>query len=141
MRPTIEVDLDQAMIEKEPVTVILSEKGWIRALKGHVEDLAKLEFKQGDGLKRAVKAQTTDKLLVLATNGKVFTLEASQLPGGRGHGEPVRLMIELEENHDVAEVFVARARAQAARSPRPPATASSCRRTSASPRPARASRC
>ena len=55
-RPTIEVDLDQAMIEKEPITVILSEKGWIRALKGHVDDLAKLEFKQGDELKRAVKA-------------------------------------------------------------------------------------
>ena len=103
--PEIEVDLDEAMIEKEPVTVVLSDKGWIRALKGHVEDLAKLEFKQGDGLKRAVHAQTTDKILVLATNGKVFTLEASQLPGGRGHGEPVRLMIELEENHDIAELF------------------------------------
>ena len=103
--PEIEVDLDQAMIEKEAVTVVLSEKGWIRALKGHVDDLAKLDFKQGDGLKRAVKAYTTDKILVLATNGKIFTLEASQLPGGRGHGEPVRLMIELEENHDFAEIF------------------------------------
>ena len=112
--PEIEVDLDQAMIEKEAVTVVLSEKGWIRALKGHVDDLAKLDFKQGDGLKRAVKAYTTDKILVLATNGKIFTLEASQLPGGRGHGEPVRLMIELEENHDVAEMFALRARAQAA---------------------------
>ena len=103
--PEIEVDLDQAMIEKEAVTVVLSEKGWIRALKGHVDGLAKLDFKQGDGLKRAVKAYTTDKILVLATNGKIFTLEASQLSGGRGHGEPVRLMIELEENHDVAEIF------------------------------------
>jgi topoisomerase-4 subunit A len=101
----VETELAEAMIDKEPVTVVLSEKGWIRALKGHVDDLAKLDFKQGDGLKRAVKAYTTDKILVLATNGKIFTLEASQLPGGRGHGEPVRLMIELEENHDVAEIF------------------------------------
>jgi len=104
--PAIEVDLDQAMIEKEPITVILSEKGWIRAMKGHMDDFAKLEFKQGDSLLRAVKAQTTDKLLVLATNGKVFTLPADQLPGGRGHGEPVRLMVDLEENHAFVEVFV-----------------------------------
>lgn len=104
--PAIEVDLDQAMIEKEPITVILSEKGWIRAMKGHMEDFSKLEFKQGDQLLRAVKAQTTDKMLVLATNGKVFTLPADQLPGGRGHGEPVRLMVDLEENHAFVEVFV-----------------------------------
>jgi topoisomerase-4 subunit A len=104
--PEIEVDLDQAMIEKEPITVILSEKGWIRALKGHQEDLSKLDFKQGDSMKRAVKASTTDRLLLFATNGKFFTLEASQLPGGRGHGEPVRLMFDLEENHDLVELFV-----------------------------------
>jgi topoisomerase-4 subunit A len=104
--PVIEVDLDQAMIEKEPITVILSEKGWIRAMKGHQDDLAKLEFKQGDQLLRAVKAHTTDKLLLLATNGKVFTLTGDQLPGGRGHGEPVRLMVDLEENHAFAEVWV-----------------------------------
>jgi topoisomerase-4 subunit A len=104
--PAIEVDLEQAMIEKEPITVILSDKGWIRAMKGHMDDLAKLEFKQGDGLKRAVKAQTTDKLLLLASNGKVFTLTGDQLPGGRGHGEPVRLMVDLEENHDFVEIFV-----------------------------------
>ncbi len=104
--PAIEVDLEQAMIEKEPITVILSEKGWIRAMKGHMDDLAKLEFKQGDQLLRAVKAHTTDKLLLLATNGKVFTLTGDQLPGGRGHGEPVRLMVDLEENHAFVEVFV-----------------------------------
>ena len=103
--PEIAVDLEQAMIEKEAVTVVLSEKGWIRALRGHVDDLAKLDFKQGDGLKRAFPAYTTDKVLFIATNGKVFTLEANALPGGRGHGEPVRLMIDLEENHDVAEAF------------------------------------
>ncbi len=104
--PTIDVDLEQAMIEKEPITVILSEKGWIRTLKGHQDDLAKLEFKQGDGLKRAIKASTTDKFIVFATNGKFFTLEAGQLPGGRGHGEPIRLMVDLEENNDFVEMFV-----------------------------------
>ena len=104
--PEIDVDLDAALVEKEPITVILSEKGWIRALKGHQDDLSKLDFKQGDSLKRAVKAMTTDKLVLFATNGKFFTLEASQLPGGRGHGEPVRLIVDLEENQDFAECFV-----------------------------------
>jgi topoisomerase IV subunit A len=103
--PSIDVDLDAALIDKEPITIVLSDKGWVRALKGHVDDLGKLEFKQGDKLKRALKAHTTDKLLLLATNGKIFTLEASLLPGGRGQGEPVRLMIDLEENHDVADAF------------------------------------
>jgi topoisomerase-4 subunit A len=104
--PDIEIDIEQALIEKEPITVILSEKGWIRALKGHPEDLSKLEFKQGDDLKRAVRAFTTDKLLVFTTNGKFFTLEGNTLPGGRGHGEPVRLMVDLEENHDIVDLFV-----------------------------------
>jgi topoisomerase-4 subunit A len=75
-------------------------------MKGHQDDLSKLEFKQGDQLLRAVKANTTDKLLLLATNGKVFTLAGDQLPGGRGHGEPVRLMVDLEENHAFAEIWV-----------------------------------
>jgi topoisomerase-4 subunit A len=104
--PAVTLDLGQAMIEKEPITVILSEKGWIRALKGHVEDLSKLDFKEGDALKRAVKASTTDKLLVFATNGKFFTLSGDELPGGRGHGEPLRLMVDLEENHDFVDMFV-----------------------------------
>ncbi len=104
--PEIEIDLDQAMVEKEPITVILSEKGWIRALKGHLEDFSKLEFKQGDKLKRAVKASTTDKILLFATNGKFFTLTGAELPGGRGQGEPVRLMVDLEESHDLIELFV-----------------------------------
>jgi topoisomerase-4 subunit A len=104
--PDVDIDLEAALVEKEPITVILSEKGWIRALKGHQDDLSKLDFKQGDKLKRAIKASTTDKLVLLATNGKFFTLEASALPGGRGHGEPVRLMIDLEENHDIVEMFV-----------------------------------
>ena len=104
--PVIEIDLGQAMIEKEPITVILSEKGWIRAMKGHQDDLSKLDFKQGDQLMRAIKAFTTDKILLLASNGKVFTLAGDQLPGGRGHGEPVRLMVDLEENHAFVEAWV-----------------------------------
>ncbi len=104
--PTIEFDLDQALVEKEPVTVILSDKGWIRTMKGHLEDTSKLDFKQGDELKHAIQAYTTDKLVLFATNGKFFTLEVSQLPGGRGHGEPVRLMIDMEENTDFVEVFI-----------------------------------
>lgn len=104
--PEITVDLDEALAEKEPVTVILSEKGWIRAMKGHLDDLSKLDFKQGDELKQSVKAMTTDKLILFATNGRFFTLDANQLPGGRGHGEPVRLMVDLEENHDFVEMFV-----------------------------------
>ena len=103
--PTIEVDLDAALMEKEPITVILSEKGWIRAMKGHMEDTSKLEFKQGDGLRWVLPAHTTDKLLLFATNGKFYTLEAGQLPGGRGHGEPVRLMVDLEENTDFVALF------------------------------------
>ena len=103
--PTIDVDLSSALIEKEPITVILSDKGWIRALKGHQDDLTKIEFKQGDGLRRAVKAQTTDKLILLGTNGRFYTLDANTLPGGRGHGEPVRLMVDIEETSDFAEMF------------------------------------
>jgi len=104
--PEIAVDLDEVLTEKEPITVILSDKGWIRAMRGHPDDLSKLDFKQGDGLRRAVRAMTTDKLILFATNGRFFTLDASQLPGGRGHGEPVRLMVDLEENHDFVELFV-----------------------------------
>ncbi|MBS0244420.1 MAG: DNA topoisomerase IV subunit A, partial [Proteobacteria bacterium] len=106
--PTVDVDLDAALIEKEPITVVLSEKGWVRALKGHQDDLSKLDFKQGDAFKRAIKASTTDKILVFATNGKFYTLEASQLPGGRGHGEPLRLMVDVEETADFVEMFVHR---------------------------------
>jgi topoisomerase-4 subunit A len=104
--PTVEIDLDQVLVEKEPITIVLSEKGWVRALKGHQDDLSKFDFKQGDGLKRAVKAMTTDKVLVFATNGKFYTLDASQLPGGRGHGEPLRLMVDIEETADFVEIFV-----------------------------------
>ena len=104
--PQIDVSIEDALIEKEPVTVVLSEKGWIRALKGHDADLSKLAFKTDDALKYAIKGQTTDKIVLFATNGKFYTLEANALPGGRGHGEPVRLMIDLDEADDILEGFM-----------------------------------
>ena len=104
--PEVEVDIATAMIEKEPVTVVLSGKGWIRAMRGHLDDTTGLQFKEGDALKRARPASTTDTLVLFATNGKFYSLGADKLPGGRGNGEPVRLMIELEENHDIVEMFV-----------------------------------
>ncbi len=95
--PTRDIPLE-AMIEREPITVILSQRGWIRAMRGH-NDLASpeaLKFKEGDGPAFAFHAQTTDKLLLAAENGRFFTLAADKLPGGRGFGEPVRAMIDLD---------------------------------------------
>jgi topoisomerase-4 subunit A len=95
--PTRDIPLE-AMIEREPITVILSRRGWIRALKGHV-DLASTDaakFKEGDGPAFAFHAQTTDKLLLAAANGRFYTLAADKLPGGRGFGEPVRLVVDIE---------------------------------------------
>ncbi|MBB3446437.1 DNA topoisomerase IV subunit A [Sinorhizobium sp. B11] len=98
--------VQHAMIEKEPITVVVSEKGWIRALKGHISDTSTLAFKEGDGLKVAFPAQTTDKILIVTTGGKVFTLGGDKLPGGRGHGEPLRIMIDMENDQDVLTAFV-----------------------------------
>ena len=109
MPDTADIDLTQAMVEREPVTVVISKKGWIRALKGHVQDLSTLSFKGDDGLRTAFFSETTSKILVMATNGKVFTLEASKLPGGRGFGDPIRLMIELEESAEIVAAFPYRA--------------------------------
>jgi topoisomerase-4 subunit A len=100
---------EAAMIEREPITVILSEKGWIRALRGHTTDIDEKGFKTGDRLKLAIHAETTDKLLLLSTGGKVFTLGGDKLPGGRGQGEPVRLMVDIEEGQDIVDLFVYRA--------------------------------
>jgi topoisomerase-4 subunit A len=105
MPDTADIDLTQAMVEREPVTVVISKKGWIRALKGHVQDLSTLSFKGDDGLRTAFFSETTAKILVMATNGKVFTLEASKLPGGRGFGDPIRLMIDLEESAEIVAAF------------------------------------
>ena len=98
--------IQQAMIEKEPITVVISEKGWIRALKGHIADTATLTFKEGDGLKIAFPAQTTDKILIVTTGGKAFTLGGDKLPGGRGHGEPLRIMVDMDNDQAVLTAFV-----------------------------------
>lgn len=98
----------QALIEREPITVVVSEKGWIRALKGHLTELGGLQFKAGDKLQLSFKAETTDKLMVLADNGKIFTLGADKLPGGRSMGEPIRLMVDMDDGADVVDVFVHR---------------------------------
>ncbi len=101
-------DIMEAMIEREPITVVVSQKGWIRALKGHLDDHAKLDFKTDDKLKIAFKAETTDKIIVFSTGGRFFTLEASKLPGGRGAGEPIRLQCDMDQDQDVLAVFVHR---------------------------------
>jgi topoisomerase-4 subunit A len=98
-------DIAGAMIEREPVTVVVSEKGWIRALKGNVEDLGALQFKGDDKLSVSFFAETVSKILVLASDGRIFTLEVSKLPGGRGQGEPIRLMADIAEGETIIAVF------------------------------------
>ncbi|RTL90059.1 MAG: DNA topoisomerase IV subunit A [Hyphomicrobiales bacterium] len=102
---TVDLDLAEAMIEREPITVVVSKKGWIRALKGHVQDLSSMQFKSDDELDTSFFAQTTTKILALASNGKAYTLDASKLPGGRGHGEPVRLFADIDEGADLVRVM------------------------------------
>ncbi len=99
-------DINMAMVEREPVTLVLSEKGWIRAMRGHIADFKTLNFKDGDKLKFAIHAETTDKLLIMSTLGRFYTLGADKLPGGRGHGEPIRVMVDMEPGVDVAHFFV-----------------------------------
>ncbi|WP_293679012.1 DNA topoisomerase IV subunit A [uncultured Phenylobacterium sp.] len=98
----------EAMIVREPITVILSDRGWIRAAKGRVEDPSELKFKEGDKLAFLVPAETTDKLLIFASDGRFFTLACDKLPGARGHGEPLRLMIDLDDRVGLVDVFVHR---------------------------------
>ncbi|WP_068008450.1 DNA topoisomerase IV subunit A [Pseudovibrio axinellae] len=99
-------EIHQAMIEKEPITVVISEKGWIRTLKGHVQDVTNLTFKQGDQLHMSFHAETTSKVLIFTSGGKFYTLGADKLPGGRGHGEPIRLMLDMDETQEVVSAFV-----------------------------------
>jgi len=107
--PTREIDWS-AMIEKEPITVILSQRGWIRAMKGHValEEIKELKWREGDGPFIHFHAQTTDKLALFADNGRVYTLGGDKLPGGRGFGEPVRLQIDLEPEVEIVNLLVVR---------------------------------
>jgi topoisomerase-4 subunit A len=103
-----EVDFAEAMVEREPLTVVVSQKGWIRALKGHVQDLSSLQFKGDDALRLSFFAETTSKLLVMTTDGKVYTLEASKLPGGRGFGDPIRLMADIDPGAEIVDVWAYR---------------------------------
>ena len=96
----------EAMVEKEPITVILSEKGWIRSMKGHIALNEDFKFKDDDALRFAIHAQTTDKIILFDTAGKFFTLQASEIPSGRGFGQPVRLMIDLSNNDNISAMFV-----------------------------------
>ncbi|MGZ5829109.1 MAG: DNA topoisomerase IV subunit A [Xanthobacteraceae bacterium] len=100
-----EAAIEEAMVIREPITVVVSEKGWIRALRGHVTDLSGIVFKSDDALKFSFPAETTSKILAFATNGRFYTIEASKLPGGRGHGEPIRLFIDLEQDGDLVAVM------------------------------------
>ena len=104
--PKVEYVPVEAMVEKEPITVVCSKKGWIRSMKGHLAADAEIKFKEGDGVRFMLHAETTDKILLFATDGRFYTLDASKLPGGRGHGEPVRLMIDLDESREIVELFV-----------------------------------
>jgi topoisomerase-4 subunit A len=103
---TSDIDFAQAMVEREPITVIVSQKGWIRTLKGHQNDLGNLQFKGDDALAFGFHAQTTSKILTLASNGRIFTLDAAKLPGGRGFGDPIRLMVDLDEDAEIVTAFV-----------------------------------
>ncbi len=103
--PSVVVPVE-VMIEREPVTVVCSDKGWIRAIKGHVSDVSDIRYKEGDRARFCLHAMTTDKLVVFATSGRFFTLGCDRLPGARGHGEPLRLMIDLSDRHEPVAVFV-----------------------------------
>jgi topoisomerase-4 subunit A len=94
------------LVEREPITVVLSEKGWIRALRGHLGPEVELKFKDGDRLRLLVACQTTDRLCLFATNGRAYTLKAADLPRGRGDGQPFRLVAEMTNTDEVVTLFV-----------------------------------
>ena len=109
--PEVVIPLE-AMVEREPATVICSEKGWIRALKGHLDESSdpsdKVKYKEGDKARFLIRAETTDKLVIFATNGRCYTIGVDKLPRGRGQGEPLRLMIDLPNDHEAVAMFVHR---------------------------------
>ena len=111
--PTIDADAAvEALVAREPITVILSEKGWIRAARGRIDDPSELKFKEGDGLAFLVPEETTDKLLLFASDGRFFTLAGDKLPSARGQGEPLRLMLDLDDRVSILAVFPYRAAAK-----------------------------
>ena len=97
---------DEAFVERVPITVICSDKGWVRALKGHVGPDVEVKYKEGDKERFRLPAETTDRLVLFATNGRFYTLQADKLPGGRGFGEPVRLMVDLPNETEIVSLFV-----------------------------------
>ncbi len=104
--PTIDVAASlESFVAREAITVVLSERGWIRAVRGRVEDPGALTFKEGDTLAFIIAAETTDRLLIFASDGRFFTLACDKLPSARGHGEPLRLMVDLEDGAQIIAVF------------------------------------
>lgn len=102
----VDIDLQQAMVEKEPITVIMSAKGWVRAMKGHGVNQTELKYKEGDREHIVFEAQTTDKLVLFASNGRFYTIAGDKLPAGRGFGEPVRLLVEIPNDADIIDMMV-----------------------------------
>jgi topoisomerase-4 subunit A len=98
--------IEEALIEREPITVVVSDKGWVRTLKGHVEDLSNLVFKTDDSMGFSFFAESTSKLTLFASNGRFYTLDAQKLPGGRGHGDPIRMTIDMEGDANIVSMFV-----------------------------------
>jgi topoisomerase-4 subunit A len=98
--------IEEAFVEREPVTIVVSEKGWVRTMKGHMADLSGLAFKTDDKLDQAFFAESTSKLLLFATNGKFYSLDVAKLPGGRGHGEPIRMFVDMDQDAAIASLFV-----------------------------------
>jgi len=107
--PEMDIDIDALLIEKEPVTVICSQKGWVRAMKGHLDLSTEFKFKEGDGAKFALHAETTDKILFLAENGRFYTVAADKLPRGRGFGEPLSLMLDIASDSELVSMIKASA--------------------------------
>ncbi len=103
----IDVSMD-AFVEREAITVILSDKGWIRAVKGAVSDTSELKFKESDKLRLTIPCDTTDRLCLFATNGRAYTIKAGDIPRGRGDGQPVRLLADLSDGDDIVRLFVHR---------------------------------
>jgi len=110
-RPTVEFSMD-AMIEKEPITVVLSQRGWIRAAKGHVALDSEFKYKEGDGPAYAFHAQTTDKLLIALDNGRFYTLGGDKLPGARGFGEPIRTMVDIDAEAQIVAALAHKPKGQ-----------------------------
>ena len=95
----------EALVEREPVTIVCSAKGWIRAIRGHNLNLGELKYKEGDGPRFVLAADTTERILLFATDGRFYTLAVDKLPGGRGHGEPLRLMLDFDNEHDLVAML------------------------------------